>query len=61
MQKLLTPEEAADTLAVSKDTVLAWLRSGQLKGVKAGRLWRVRERDLEAFLQEPTPRPETDR
>jgi excisionase family DNA binding protein len=55
MEKLITPEDAADRLAVSKTTILDWLRSGQLKGVKAGRLWRLRERDLEEFLKEPEP------
>jgi excisionase family DNA binding protein len=55
MEKLITPEDAADRLAVSKNTILDWLRSGQLKGVKAGRLWRLRERDLEEFLKEPEP------
>jgi excisionase family DNA binding protein len=55
MEKLITPEDAAERLAVSKNTILDWLRSGQLKGVKAGRLWRLRERDLEEFLKEPEP------
>jgi excisionase family DNA binding protein len=53
VERLITPEDAADRLAVSKNTILDWLRSGQLKGVKAGRLWRLRERDLAAFLKEP--------
>jgi len=53
MEKLITPEKAADLLAVPKGTILDWLRSGQLKGVKAGRLWRLRERDLAEFLKEP--------
>jgi excisionase family DNA binding protein len=55
VERLITPEDAADRLAVSKSTILDWLRSGQLKGVKAGRLWRLRERDLAAFLKEPEP------
>lgn len=55
IERLITPEDAADRLAVSKNTILDWLRSGQLKGVKAGRLWRLRERDLEEFLKEPEP------
>jgi excisionase family DNA binding protein len=55
VERLITPEDAADRLAVSKNTILDWLRSGQLKGVKAGRLWRLRERDLEEFLKEPAP------
>jgi excisionase family DNA binding protein len=59
VERLITPEDAADRLAVSKTTILDWLRSGQLKGVKAGRLWRLRERDLAEFLKEPEPARET--
>lgn len=51
--KLLTVEEAADRLAVAVRTIREWLRTGKLAGVKAGRLWRIREEDLEAFLLEP--------
>jgi len=53
MDTLLTVEQAAERLLVAKKTIVGWLRSGQLKGCKAGRLWRIRERDLEAFLVEP--------
>jgi len=49
--QLLTPEEAAARLKISRLTVGDWLRSGKLKGVKVGRLWRIRENDLEAFLK----------
>jgi excisionase family DNA binding protein len=55
VEPLLTPKQAAARLLVSEKTVLDWLRRGQLKGVKAGRLWRVRARDLEAFLVAPEP------
>ena len=51
-EKLLTPEDAAKVLLVKPDTLRGWLRTGKLKGVRAGRLWRVRESDLEAFLKE---------
>jgi excisionase family DNA binding protein len=50
-EKLLTPEDAAKVLLVKPDTLRGWLRTGKLKGVRAGRLWRVRESDLEAFLK----------
>jgi excisionase family DNA binding protein len=53
VDQLLTPEQAAERLLVTKKTIVEWLRSGQLKGRKAGRLWRIRERDLDAFLVEP--------
>ena len=49
--RLLTPEEVADRLHISRLTVGNWLRSGKIRGVKVGRLWRVRESDLEAFLK----------
>lgn len=50
--KIFTPEEVALKLTVSPKTVKDWLRSGKLRGVKVGRLWRVRESDLEIFLKQ---------
>jgi excisionase family DNA binding protein len=47
---LLTPEEVAARLKVKPRTVQEWLRSGRLAGLKLGKLWRIREYDLEAFL-----------
>jgi len=54
-EPLLTPKQAAERLLVSEKAVLDWLRLGTLKGVKAGRQWRIGECDLEAFLVEPEP------
>ena len=50
MEKLLAPEEAANLISVSPRSIREWLRKGKIKGVKAGRLWRIREGDLEKFL-----------
>jgi len=63
MRELLTVEQAAATLQLSPKTLKGWLRAGKLTGCKIGRQWRVREMDLEAFIQaslimhgsEPTP------
>jgi excisionase family DNA binding protein len=49
-ETLLTPEEAAGRLKVAKITILRWLRDGKLPGVKVGKLWRVKESDLQAFF-----------
>jgi excisionase family DNA binding protein len=38
LEQFLTPEEVAGRLVVPRKTVLDWLRTGALKGVKAGRL-----------------------
>jgi len=50
-ERLLKPEEAAERLAVSAKAIRGWLREGKLRGVKVGRLWRIREQDLEAFIE----------
>jgi len=57
---LLTPKEVAEKLRVSEQTVLRWLRNGKLKGVKAGRLWRIREEDLQEFIKEGNNEGETN-
>jgi len=57
---LLTPKEVAEKLKVSEQTVLRWLRNGKLKGVKAGRLWRIREEDLQEFIKEGNNEGETN-
>ena len=49
-ERLLTPEEAAERLAISSKTVRNWLRAGKLHGVKIGRLWRLRELELDALV-----------
>jgi excisionase family DNA binding protein len=51
MDDLLTAEQAAATLQLSPKTLKGWLRAGKLTGCKIGRLWRVREADLAAFIQ----------
>lgn len=49
--RLLLPEEVADRLRLSRTTVMRLLREHKLKGIRTGKLWRVRESDLEAFIQ----------
>jgi len=51
VEKLLTPKEVADLLQIKPITVMTYLRKGTLKGFKVGRLWRVRNSDLEAFVE----------
>jgi len=51
-EELLTVKGAAKVLSVKPTTVREWLKAGKLKGVKMGRLWRIRESELEVFLSE---------
>jgi excisionase family DNA binding protein len=55
-EKVYTPEGAAEALMVSPKTIREWLRTGKLKDVKVGRLWRVRESDLQELLQKAPPK-----
>lgn len=48
---VLTPEEIADELGVHRQTVAAWLRSGELKGSRHGRRWYVRRSWLDEFMR----------
>ena len=57
MQKLLTTRQVAKVLGVSElETVYSYIREGKLKAYKIGgsgkskRHWRIRETDLEAFV-----------
>ncbi len=61
MKPLLTVRHIAEILSVKERTVRDWLMSGELKGYKIGKSWRVREEDLEAFLGSRSNRdPTTD-
>jgi excisionase family DNA binding protein len=55
-----TPEEVAAELQVTRRTVYEWLRSGRLRGLRAGRGWRIRPEDVEAFLQNGAPTASVD-
>ena len=50
--KLLTTEQVADLLQVHPFTVLKYIKSGKIKAIKLGRVWRIRESDVERFLEE---------
>jgi excisionase family DNA binding protein len=51
MDELLTTEQAAAIFQLTPKTIKDWLRAGKLTGYKIGRVWRVTEADLEAFVQ----------
>jgi excisionase family DNA binding protein len=51
MEDLLTVKEVASKLRVSERTVKNWLRQGALHGLKAGKAWRIKGSELEAFLE----------
>lgn len=56
--RLLTVAEVADLFRVSSMTVYRLIRNGELAAVRVGRSYRVREQDLQAYLQAQVVDPE---
>ncbi|MHB0935989.1 MAG: GspE/PulE family protein [Armatimonadota bacterium] len=50
-EELVSLEQAADQLSVSKSTLYRMLDRGEVKGRKVGRQWRFRISDLKAYLE----------
>ena len=50
MEKLLTTQEVADYLALTQRTIYTYIQSGSLRAIKIGREWRIKESELEAFI-----------
>ena len=56
---LLTVAEVAELFRVSSMTVYRLIRNGELAAVRVGRSYRVREEDLQAYLQAQVVDPGT--
>ena len=50
-QKYLTVAEAAEILSIHPRTVTKYLTTGQIKGAKMGRIWRLDEKDVRDFFE----------
>ena len=50
MEKLMTLEEVADYLRLSKDTVYRLANTGKLPASKVGNQWRFRREDVDQWL-----------
>jgi len=48
--RLLTVNEVADLLRVSRMTVYRLIKEGQLKALRVGRSYRLREDDVDEYL-----------
>ncbi|HVF75058.1 MAG TPA: helix-turn-helix domain-containing protein [Acidimicrobiales bacterium] len=47
-------QEVADAMRVSNMTVYRLIQSGELSAMRVGRSYRIRERDVEAYLARGT-------
>ena len=50
--RLLTPQQFADRLSISRWTVYAWIAEGRIKSVKLGRLVRIPDSEVSRIIQE---------
>lgn len=50
IEKFLTTEQVANILQVHPFTILKFIREGKLKGIKLGRVYRIKESDIHEFL-----------
>ena len=51
MEKFFTTEQVANILQVHPFTILKFIKSGKLKGIKLGRVYRIKESDVQEFLE----------
>jgi len=55
----MTPGEAAARLQITEGTIRRWLRDGKMRGSQLGRVWRIGDADLSAFMESSVPAPGT--
>lgn len=57
MEEILTAEQVAKILQVHPFTVLKFIKQGKLKASKLGRVYRIRRRDVDEFLESQVEKP----
>lgn len=51
-ERLLSPQQFADRLSISRWTVYAWISEGRIKSVKVSRLVRIPASEVDRIIQE---------
>lgn len=54
-EKFLAAKEISEKYKVSYITVFRWIKSGKLKAFKVGKQYRIKQEDLDHFIQESKP------
>lgn len=49
---ILSPEEAMEELQIGRNAIYILLNSGELKGFKVGRNWKIPRKSIDAFIDE---------
>ncbi len=56
-EKFFTTDQVAKILQVHPFTILKYIRNGKLKGIKLGRVYRVKESDINEFIEQQSTQP----
>jgi len=51
MERLLTIQQVMDRLQVADETIYRYIKSGKLRAVRIGGLWRIPSEALDEFLK----------
>ena len=49
-ERLLTPKEVCEQLAISRSGLQEMLRRGEIPGIRVGRLWRFRPEGIASWI-----------
>jgi excisionase family DNA binding protein len=52
IERFFTTEQVANILQVHPFTILKFIKEGKLKGIKIGRVYRIKESDVKKFIGE---------
>lgn len=52
IERFFTTEQVANILQVHPFTILKFIKEGKLKGIKIGRVYRIKESDVKKFVGE---------
>ncbi len=61
MPEVLTPEQVAEELRVSPETIYRLIRARKLAATRIGRAYRIPREDLDTFMLSHSTRPEVRR
>lgn len=54
VDQIYTTEQVAKLLQIHPLTILKYIKQGKLKAIKLGRIYRIREKDFQNFLDQET-------
>lgn len=56
-EKFYTTDQVANILQVHPFTILKFIKAGKLKGIKLGRVYRIKESDVQEFIEDRMTQP----